>query len=374
LNCEKAGRFILQNGSTHLDRSAGIRAINLLKQAPCWQLIAEPGFRRKIDIRLCCSSTGLEMLNSQRTFVDAVKKYCANHGIGVEIRSQGWLIIMQRGPRRHFAFGYDLGLNSAVAHRIANDKAATAEVLQICGVPCVPHTLFLSPEMNEYIPPQRSWEAMIGLLKANPNGIVVKPNEGTSGDSVFKVSTGPDLELAVHRIFSSSLSLAISPYLDIEDEIRVVLIDDRPLVVYRKNRPAIVGDGKQSLLELALAAMPAEQRSTILPGMVEHLDKADLDAVPPLGQRRVLNWRHNLDSGAQPILLEQGKIREACVEIAVKAAKAIGMRFGSIDVVQVNGALEILEINSGVMMEALGREHPDLVYAVYSAALDEVFR
>ena len=88
------------------------------------------------------------MLNSQRTFVDAVRKYCAVHGIGIDIRSQGWLIIMQRGARRHLAFGYDLGLNSAVAHRIANDKAATAEVLQMYGVACVPHTLFLSPEMN----------------------------------------------------------------------------------------------------------------------------------------------------------------------------------------------------------------------------------
>ncbi len=314
------------------------------------------------------------MLNSQRTFVDAVKRYCADRGIGVEIRSQGWLIVMQRGPKRHFAFGYDLGLNSAVAHRIANDKAATAEVLQICGVPCVPHTLFLNPKLNEYFAPQRSWQAMIALLRENPNGIVVKPNEGTSGDFVFKVSTEPDLELAAHKIFSSGLSLAISPCVDIENEVRVVLIDHHPVVVYSKNRPAITGDGKHSLLELALAATPAELRSTILPRMVGDLDQAALDAIPPLGQRRVLNWRHNLDSGARPIVLEQGKVREACIEIAVQAAKAIGIRFGSVDVVEVNGSWQVLEINSGVMMEALGKLHPDLVYAAYSAALDKVFQ
>jgi glutathione synthase/RimK-type ligase-like ATP-grasp enzyme len=108
--------------------------------------------------------------------------------------------------------------------------------------------------------------------------------------------------------------------------------------------------------------------------MVGDLDRAALDAIPPLGQRRLLNWRHNLDSGARPILLEQGKVREACIEIAVQAAKAIGIRFGSIDVVQVNGSWQILEINSGVMMEALGKLHPDLVYAAYSAALDKVFQ
>jgi glutathione synthase/RimK-type ligase-like ATP-grasp enzyme len=214
---------------------------------------------------------------------------------------------------------------------------------------------------------------MLRLLKENPNGLVVKPNEGTSGDSVFKVLDEPNLELAAHQIFSSNSSVAISPYLEIEDEVRVILIDDVPAVVYSKARPSIVGDGKHSLLELALAATSVDQRSAVLPGLFDDLDKADLDAVVPLGQRRVLNWRHNLDSGAQPVVLEQGKIREACVPIAIEAAKAIGIRFGSIDVVRVNGRWQILEINSGVMMEALSELHPDLVYATYGAALDKVF-
>ena len=280
---------------------------------------------------------------------------------------------MQRGPERHFALGYDLGLNSSVTHRVANDKAATAEVLEICGIPCVPHTLFLSPKLSEYVPSMGSWEAMLRLLEKNPEGIVVKPNEGTGGNSVFRVLTKPKLEIAVDAIFSSNKSLSISPYLEIEDEVRVVLIDYLPVVVYSKNRPSIVGDGKRSLLELALAATPVEQRSTVLPGIVDDLDEAALDAVLPAGQRRALNWRHNLGSGAQPILLEQGATREACVQIAVRAAKSIEMRFGSIDVVQVNGVWQVLEVNSGVMMEALSKSHPDLVYAAYGAALDKVF-
>ena len=45
---------------------------------------------------------------------------------------------------------------------------------------------------------------------------------------------------------------------------------------------------------------------------------AALDAIVPAGQRRVLNWRHNLDSGAQAELLQEGKLRNACVDIAVR--------------------------------------------------------
>jgi glutathione synthase/RimK-type ligase-like ATP-grasp enzyme len=100
-----------------------------------------------------------------------------------------------------------------------------------------------------------------------------------------------------------------------------------------------------------------------------------IDQLAPVvySKQRVLNWRHNLDAGARPVLLEPGEAREASVAIAIKAAKAIGIRFASVDVIRVGGALKILEINSGVMMEALGKFYPDLVDAAYSAALDRVF-
>ena len=313
------------------------------------------------------------MLNSQRTFVDAVRKYCSERGIVVDVRSQGWLLMMQKGSERRFALGYDLGLNSSATHRIANDKSATADVLEVCGIPCVPHTLFLSPKLSEYIPPAGSWEAMLQLLDENPNGIVVKPNEGTGGNSVFKVLTRSKLELAVSTIFSSNRSLAISPYLVLDEEVRVVVIDYIPFVVYSKSRPSVVGDGKRSLLQLALADMPSGKLSDILPDMLGDLDPSILDNVPLAGQRHTLNWRHNLGRGAEPVLLEQGPTWQACVDISLMAARAISLRFGSVDVVQVDGTWRVLEINSGVMMEALSEQHPALVDAVYHAALDKIF-
>jgi glutathione synthase/RimK-type ligase-like ATP-grasp enzyme len=313
------------------------------------------------------------LLSSQRIFVDAIRRYCLTRDIAIEVRSEGWLIVMRRGERRHLAFAYDVGLNSATAHQIANDKAATAEVLKLSGVPCIPHTLFLGPKLAAHAPMSGSWEAVLRLLDEHPEGLVVKPNEGTSGDCVFLVTTRPKLEVAATRIFSAYPSLAVSPYVEIEDEVRVVLVDDLAVVVYSKDRPQVVGDGKHSLLELALAATPAAQRSAVLSGMTADLDRADLDAIVPKGSRRVLNWRHNLDSGARPVLLERGETRDVCIRLAVNAAKAIGIRFGSIDVVRVGGAWRILEINAGVKMEALSRSHPELAYAAYEAALDKVF-
>jgi glutathione synthase/RimK-type ligase-like ATP-grasp enzyme len=164
---------------------------------------------------------------------------------------------------------------------------------------------------------------MRSLMRQHPRGIVVKPNEGTSGKLVFKVASEGELDRAAHEIFASHLSLAISPWVDIADEVRVVLVDDTPLAVYAKERGT--------------------------------------------------DWRHNLELGARPALLPAGATRDACVALAIKAAQAIGIRFASVDLVHVAGDWKVLEINSGVMMEALGRHHPELVQAAYTTALDRLF-
>ncbi|WP_128923160.1 ATP-grasp domain-containing protein [Bradyrhizobium guangxiense] len=263
------------------------------------------------------------MASDERIFVQAIRRYCADHGITVDVRAGGWLIAMRRGEMRHFAFGYDVGLNSAIAHRLANDKSATAEALTLAGVPCVLHHLFLNPKLGRNVVGATWREAMLDLLRDNPQGVVVKPNEGTSGRSVFKVTTEAQLDHAAGEVFAMSAGLVISPYVAIEDEVRVVLLDDAPRVVYSKQRGS--------------------------------------------------DWRHNLDAGAKPVLLEGGDVRAACVQLAIEAARAIGIIFASIDVVRADGAWKVLEINSGVMMEALGKLHPELVQATYDAALNRIF-
>jgi glutathione synthase/RimK-type ligase-like ATP-grasp enzyme len=261
------------------------------------------------------------MLNPPRILVDAVSRYCAAHDIVLDIRADGWLLVLKHpSTRRHLIFGYDLGLNSAVAHRIAGDKAATAELLALSNIPCVPHVLLMRPPFRT----GGAWEAMLALLDAHPSGLVVKPNEGTSGHNVTRVSDRPGLEEAVQALLAKDRDVAVSPFLDIEDEVRVVLLDGTPLVVYAK-------------------------------------------------QRSLGEWRHNLDAGATPVLLDSGAVRESCVVLATAAAQVIDIRFASIDVISVDGRWQVLEINSGVVMEAFGRSHPERVHGAYGAALDRLF-
>ena len=56
------------------------------------------------------------MASGERIFVQAIRRYCATHGIALDVRAGGWLLAMRSRAKRHFAFGYDVGLNSAIAH------------------------------------------------------------------------------------------------------------------------------------------------------------------------------------------------------------------------------------------------------------------
>jgi glutathione synthase/RimK-type ligase-like ATP-grasp enzyme len=309
------------------------------------------------------------MMNGRRLLVQSIERYCAERNIALDIRSDGWLLLLDRGNRRRLIFGYDLGLNSAVAHRIASDKSATAELLALSGIACVPHAFFPGPQPG----PRAPLAPMLKLLDAHPDGLVVKPNEGTSGRLVFRVTTREQIARAVDAIFASNMNLAIAPYLAIDDEIRVVLLDGAPLLAYAKQRAAVTGDGRQSLRELALAATPPARRVALIDHLLHETDAAGLDAIVPLGELRLLNWRHNLEFGAQPLLLEDGDTREICIGLAISAARAIGIRFASVDVVHAHARWQVLEVNSGVMMETLGQFYPEQVDAAYRAALDGLF-
>src|ERR1700760_3082971 len=155
------------------------------------------------------------MMNTPRILVDIVTRYCTARGLALDVRADGWLLVLGQLPRRKLILGYDFGLNSAVAHRVATDKAATSEVLAMSGVACVSHTYFMAPLLSGA--PEPPWASMLELLQAHPNGVVVKPNEGTSGRAVTHATDPRGLEDAVNAIFSTGANVALSPFLVIDE-------------------------------------------------------------------------------------------------------------------------------------------------------------
>lgn len=318
-------------------------------------------------------------LNAERALVAIVRRWADQHAVRVEMLGEGWILRLTRGETVRFIHGYAFDLNTAATHNIAGDKAATSDVLAAAGVPRVEHRLFLHPDLARYIAHPGNWRPMLAFFDACRRDVVVKDNTGTGGRGVHRARTEIELEAAALALFERGHSVALSPFIDIEKETRLVMLDGRCEAAYAKIRPAVTGDGTRTVLELLAEQVTARGLSAELSRFLATLDAesaAILREKPGLGEQRLLNWRHNLGQGAGVRLEDPASpALRPLVDLAARAAAALNLAFGSVDVVRVNGRDLVLEVNAGVMMEAfVGAPHgAALAQRIYEQALERMF-
>ena len=242
------------------------------------------------------------MKNDDRVLLRSLERYAAARGLRLSVTSLGWIATLSSSAKRHHVFGYDLGLNSSSALRIANDKAATATLLQDAGLAAVPHRLFVHPELFPYVDVEGNWGDMLKAFHDFGEEVVVKDNEGTGGRHVYRATSLADLETAVTRTFEKCRALTLSPLRSITRETRVVMLDNIVFFAYAKERPWVKGDGRRTIRSLIDECVSA--------GTLAFTDDAwaaldcDLAHVPHSGEVVSLQWRHNLGMGATPELLD----------------------------------------------------------------------
>lgn len=316
------------------------------------------------------------MINSKRLLVDSVRRYCERRHIELLSHSHDWILQLRTPRCSHLIYGYDLGANSATAAKVANDKSATYDVLAANGIRAIEHRVFLHPRLLDFVASEGNWRAMLHAFEAFGRNAVIKDNEGTGGMEVFRVRTVKELEQQVHGLFQIARAIALSPYRTIEAECRYVMLEGDCLLAYRKQRPAVTGNGEHSVRQL-IAAAHVEGRLGIPLTAIDNPDLL-LDRIPPAGERAVLQWRHNLGRGATPVALDPaGADQAAAVALARTAMDTLGLKFAAIDVATIAGLPEVIEVNSGVMLEVASRTHAagaDLADHIYHRVLDGILR
>lgn len=139
-------------------------------------------------------------------------------------------------------------------------------------------------------------------------------------------------------------SISICPYYDIETEYRAFYLDGKILLIYGKQKPYVIGDGKKDLRKLI-----SEENLPDNYMVKENIENLNLSYIPQQGEKIEICWKHNLSSGAKPKVLEKGKLYDKIEKLAIEAGKAINIRFATIDIIQTtNKRLYVIEINSGV--------------------------
>ncbi|MFM2414747.1 MAG: hypothetical protein RI911_440 [Candidatus Parcubacteria bacterium] len=261
-----------------------------------------------------------------RFFVAVVAAWATAMG-GTCTRHFGdWILELTiEGVTKHVVW-YDLGLNSATHYQTMKDKAATSWILERRGIACVEHFLLLRPDSQGW---QSDQDAQLDAFVARVGfPLVVKPNGGSNGTGVIKVTSPEELTAALAEQFLAHRAISLSPFVMIKKEYRATVLDGQVELIYAK---------------------------------VQDTTK---------------DFRFNLSHGAE--VHEVSDEEKAQVSpLAVRALEAIGARFANIDIIlDAAGTLRVLEVNGGVAFEKysqLSADHARRAHAVYTRALHTLF-
>lgn len=311
------------------------------------------------------------MNNSSRNFVKIITEICSEEGIDLKSYSYDWIFQLHKNGINNYIIGYQFGLNTASVHSICCDKSAASEIMSSLKIPNVEHFFFMSPINQKYIGEIGNWNMLIKKLKEYGQ-LVCKTNEGSGGNLVFRVKNQYELENAVFKIFQRSRSMSVCPYYEINNEYRAIVLDKKIELIYLKQRPYVIGDGKHSIKSLIFEYLSKEDRNSFNADLFDE----DLSRIMAKGEIFQLNWKHNLGQGSKATILQDEGIINNIRNIVSMVADNMNVRFASIDVVECNNEYKILEINSGVMMEHFSQQDDDsymIAKEIYKKAVLKMF-
>lgn len=228
-------------------------------------------------------------------------------------------------PTPRYLFGNDFGLNNTATHGICRDKSATYDVLTREDVPALEHRLLLQP--GSLGAPEGVFSIAGQALRDFNSEAVCKPNNAGGGTDIYPVRSPGELEQALVVLFARHRAVTISPLVDIRGEYRICVLNDAVELVYEKVR----AEGE---------------------------------------------FQHNLSHGAMAKIVTDPHFRETLSSLALRAARAVGGRFVHVDIIDVAGALMILEINAGIMFEHFSvqnAENRERATRIYHTALDALW-
>lgn len=318
----------------------------------------------------------MPIANTERVLVSLLREIAGEQSLKLASFSQDWIIRLERDSVARHVFGYNFEINSATAQLLSGDKGAVSDLCQYLGIPHVEHRIFLHPKISGYVSRAGNWPAMLAYADEIGYPLVVKPNTGTGGEDVTRVDNAAELEQTVLELFDVHRAICLSPYLEFEQEYRAVMLDGSCDLLYAKRRPHVIGNGKSSVLELIERLHVSGLLTQEMAGQAIEEHRGELKQVPDQGQEVIIGWKHNLGEGSAPQIVDQGPLHDQLVSLARDAQRAVNIRFASVDIVQSKGALLILEINSGVMMEYFVRHFDEgraIARAIYSKAVSKMF-
>lgn len=263
------------------------------------------------------------------SFFALLYRICQDEQVDLQFLSTNWIKRLTKLHQTRYITGYKFDLNPNAASLIADDKAATYELLHSQEIPAAEHVILYDfNNQAKYTLGRNNLNYLMNYFMRHQQNIVIKPNCGTGGRQSFHITQSNQMAPALVEVFQTNPTAALSPFYGIKSEYRIILLDNEEQLSYMK----VLQDPE--------------------------------------------SWKFNLQQGARAQEIPADK----CVRVlnlAKQAVKVSGLRFCSVDIIEtVNDEFMVLEINSGVMTENYLKQHPEdyqKIYNMYRAAIRKMF-
>lgn len=253
------------------------------------------------------------------SFHRMIREICKEKGIEVEILSFGWIIKLMKGKKITYITDYFFDINTEASSYIAGDKYATYEVLKSFQIPVIEHRMIMKEQLNEVM-----LKEIEQYYQENNEELVIKANQGFEGKQVYLCKNFETVKERIQDLLVENRTISICPFYKIQTEYRTIYLQEECILTYAK--------------------IKSES-----------------------------SWKHNLAQGASVKIVKDSKLLEKLHSMSKKIAKAMNLKFASIDIIQTDkNELYAIEINSGVCMKNFVKQEgeSELVRTIYTKAIE----
>lgn len=310
-------------------------------------------------------------------YIQLIKEIAPKLGIKVDFFSNNWAIRLRKDRITKFIVGYALPLNDSTCYKIVRNKNVCSEILTSNNIPNVPHQLILNPAVLEKRKsPTGNFKIIEQFILQNGFPLLIKKNNSSKGEGVYLINSEPELETVLSKVYTTDISLCLSPFRANIREFRNVVLDGRCLLSYEKKIPFILGDGRRTILELLSEFLKTNAATNSKIGnLFNESLMTRLNDVPNKEEKIFLQWKHNRFIGTRYELIENDELKQ----LSIDATNAINGRFVSVDIIQSEKfGSEVLEINASVGIHfPIYYSNSEKVYEkeleIYSLAFKKMF-
>ena len=278
-------------------------------------------------------------------FRKLIQLICSENNISCDVLSLGFLLVLEKNGVVKTISGYKFDNNSHSLGKIFDDKYATYELLKHYNVPVCEHSIFYCKNnTNTYVGKYNSLKYLKEKFDEYNGDVVVKKNTGTCGNEVSHFNEFNELEKFYNDTFLNNTSFSICPFYNIGNEYRVIVLNNKVKVMYKKILPEVLGYGYSTIRELLLKFNYE---------YFKNIDDKSLDVILKKDEKFCYDWKFNLSLGSVASFDISSDDKKNILDIVSKITNNIDIGFCSIDIVKSDTSFLVMEINSGVMMKYL---------------------